>query len=219
MISLNALNGAETHTLEVARKLLYRNDDPLAEDPLCGVEMGVAFGGGVEALGKLWKGRGVVWGFDTFTGHPQEEIALKDPAAEGGLDSIAARCMDQWYLSADKAFAKENTTFGLIRSQLNEQGLYNVVLVPGLITPETDVSFLPPLHYALLDLDYVLSMRTAYGLIENRIVPGGYLCLHDVLPVVHIPGLNAFYREILASGKWDVVVEEPNCYLAILQRR
>lgn len=38
------------------------------------VEMGVPFGGNVENLGKILKDRGTVYGFDTFEGHPIEEI-------------------------------------------------------------------------------------------------------------------------------------------------
>ncbi len=201
MISLNALCHAEPHLQAVCKRLLEE-----FPTPLIGCEMGVAYGGGIEALGKLWLGKGIVFGFDTFTGHPKHLASGEQNAAD---------CMDSWYAQFGHVGIEE----AAIRAALDEAGLRNVILVQGLIDENTSAEFLPPLHYALLDLDISASMRDGYRLVRDRIVPGGYLCLHDVVPVNHIPGLPEFYAEVLESGRWEVVQELPGCFLVVLKRK
>lgn len=181
------------------------------------VEMGVPYGGNVESLGKILKDRGTVYGFDTFEGHPIEEIAnlCPDTIREGGTTSRVARCMEYWY---DK-YGKENTTYGYIREELDKQGLSNVVLVKGLVTENTDVSFIDHLHYAMIDMDFPLSQWDGYNLLKNKIVPGGYLCMHDMIPIHHIPGNYEKYRQILAEGLFEIVVEDHDSLLVVLKKK
>lgn len=213
MKELNDDNGASAITTKIAQTLL----DGLVDDHdmLFGAEFGVAFGGGIEKIGKLWGSRGFIWGFDTFTGHPKE-IAEQcpDTLREGGLKAHAAWCMDAQYEKYGTEYSLEH-----IRAELDKQGIHNVHLIQGLITEKTNVGFLPMLHYVLLDLDFPLSMRNAYRLIEDRMVVGGYLCLHDVIPKGHIPGCWELYQEILAEGKYELENEFPGSYLAVLRRK
>lgn len=185
--------------------------------PLIGCEMGIAYGGGVERLGQCWRGKGFVFGFDTFHGHPRE-LALRcpDTLADGGPLAHAAKCMDYWY--ADPEYGRERYGYDYIRFSLDAHGLHNVVLVQGLIGENTNIDFIPHLHYAMLDMDFPLSMRHGHRLVRDKILPGGYLCLHDVVPDGHIAGLYRFYREVVVEGLFSVVREETGSYLAVLQR-
>ncbi len=211
MIELNDVNGSSEITSAFAKMCL-----DIFQEPLVGVEMGIAYGGGPEKIGKIWKDRGTIYGFDTFEGHPQEEIIDKCKHAQesGGLDSFAATCMDGWY----EMLGVEALTIEYQQEQLDAQGLDNVKLVKGLITPETDVSFIDKLHYCFLDLDYHVCMKDAYNLVESKIVPKGFLILHDVIPSHHIQGLYDFYCDIVASGKYKIIIESPSSYIAVLQK-
>lgn len=93
MRNLNDTNGASTILLDIAKQTLEDFKDTKV---IYGVEMGIAYGGGVESIGKLWKGRGIIYGFDTFEGHPKE-VATKDPDCNYSKDAFAATCMDGWY--------------------------------------------------------------------------------------------------------------------------
>ncbi len=184
--------------------------------PIFGCEMGIAYGGGIERLGRLWHSYGIVWGFDTFQGHPKQLANIcPDTKAAGGQEAHAAYCMDPWY----QQFGTGEVGYGFIRAELDRQGLHNVILVKGLIDEKTDISYIPHLHYAMLDMDFPLSMRNGYRLVRDKITRGGYLCLHDVIPAGHIAGMDRFYSEVLADGLWDVVSEHPECYLAVLRRK
>lgn len=213
MIELNDTNGASTFTQEYAKRCMDEFPGPLA-----GAEFGVAYGGGVERIGRLWKDRGVVYGFDTFEGHPKE-IGDLCPFSSigGGKNSFAATCMDNWY--SNKDFGTERISLEYIQSELDRQELSNVKLVKGLVTADMDVSFLPGLHYCLLDLDFPLSMMEAYYLVRDKIVPGGYLLLHDVIPHGHIFGCWEVYKRMLEQGYFDIVEEKDNYLLAILKRK
>lgn len=213
MIELNEIIHASTHTQKCVERLLSEFDGHLY-----GAEMGIAYGGGIQKIGTRWKDRGTVWGFDTFEGHPREVADIcPDTIMDGGQKSHAANCMDFWYRRGGE-FAVDHTAYDYIRGELDKEGLDNVILCKGLITQSTDLWFIPKLHYVLLDLDYPLSMRQAYELVKNKIVPCGYLCLHDVLPEQHLHGLYSFYQEIIASGLFSVVSEHPECYLAVLKK-
>lgn len=213
MIELNDTNGASTFTQEYARKVMDEFPGPLA-----GAEFGVAYGGGIERIGRMWRDRGVVYGFDTFEGHPKQ-IGDLCPFSSigGGQSSFAATCMDNWYINPD--FGRERYTDRYIQTQLDNQGLSNVKLVKGLVTADMDVSFLPDMQYCLLDLDFPLSMLEAYYLVEEKIVPGGYLLLHDVIPKGHIFGCYDVYQQMLSKGKFEIVEEKENYLLAILKRK
>jgi hypothetical protein len=86
MINLNRVagNGADKVVLDYAKKCLTE-----FKGELNSAVMGVAYGGDVEDIGKLWKGRGKVYGFDTFAGHPKQLV--KDQT------NFQATCMDYWY--------------------------------------------------------------------------------------------------------------------------
>lgn len=175
--------------------------------PLTGVELGIAFGGGVEAIGKLWRGRGVIHGFDTFEALHPRQLSWDDHSHE-------ATCMDPHY----QRWPREWLGYDYQRQQLDEQGLNNVVLHRGLIHPGS-LQGIDQIHYGLVDLDLVVSMALGCHLLGPRIVAGGYLCLHDVVPRGHIWGLWGLYQEILADPGWEVIEERPEKYLAVLRRK
>jgi hypothetical protein len=207
---INNVNGADYLMLGVAAMLRKK-----FKKDLIGAEMGTAYGGGPEAVGKLWKGIGQVHAFDTFEGHPAQ--LSDDP------NSFEARCMDRWY---DNRYAgneriphltEEMLSYEYQRKALDDQGLSNVILHKGLIG-EDSLKDIPYLHYALLDMDLIKSMRIGYEIVKDKIVQGGFLCLHDVIPNGHIEGLYELYQEILNEGKWKTVIEAESSYLIVLKR-
>jgi len=213
LIEINNVNGASAITQETAKRCLDEFDGDLY-----GVEMGVAYGGGIFGIGKNWKGRGTVWGFDTFEGHPQDEMLERCEASRvsGGIGSHAARCMDHWY--QPNVYGADGIKYDFIRSKLDEAELTNVHLVKGLVTDTTDVSFISKLHYALIDMDYPQAQKDGYELLKNKFVPGGYLCLHDMIPHGHIHGCYEVYQDIINEGLFTVVAEIPQSYLVVLKR-
>jgi len=207
---INNVNGADYLMLGVAAMLRKK-----FKKDLIGAEMGTAYGGGPEAVGKLWKGIGQVHAFDTFEGHPAQ--LSDDP------NSFEARCMDRWY---DNRYAgneriphltEEMLSYEYQRKILDDQDLSNVILHKGLIG-EDSLKDIPYLHYALLDMDLIKSMRIGYEIVKYKIVQGGFLCLHDVIPNSHIEGLYELYQEILNEGKWQTVIEAESSYLIVLKR-
>lgn len=211
MIELNDSNGASHITSTFAAKCLE-----IFDEPLVGCEMGIAYGGGPERIGKLWKDRGTIYGFDTFEGHPQDEVVENCVEAQeaGGLMSHAARCMDHWY----NIYGTEGVKLAYQQAQLDAQGLDNVKLVKGLITSKTDVSFIDKLHYCFIDLDYHICMKDAYNLVKSKIVKDGFLLLHDVIPNGHIKGLYDLYCDILGTGDYKVILESPSSFIVVLQK-
>jgi hypothetical protein len=175
------------------------------ERVLIGVEMGVAYGGGVEALAKLWRGRGVVLAYDTFTGHPKK-LALK-------RKSMEATCMDMHY----KQYGRKMLSYEYQRQELTRQNISNVLLFKGLIHKKS-CEDIPKIHYCLLDLDILASMKTGYSAVADKIVPRGYLCLHDVLSGV-LPDLIPWYNKIKKEKRWQVVFEGEKEDLAVLRRK
>lgn len=209
MRNLNDTNGASGILLDIANKTLeeFKKD-------IIGIEMGIAYGGGVESIGKIWKDNGIIYGFDTFDGHPKE-VALKDPDCGFSTDSFAAKCMDDWY----KVYDNTELTLEYQENELKKQNLTNVKLVKGLIDENTNIDFIPYINYCLIDLDFTLSMKNAYNLIENKLTKGGYLCLHDVIPKNHIQGLNEWYEDLKNSNKYELIGEYPNSYLSVLKKK
>lgn len=173
------------------------------KDNLIGCEMGIAYGGGVEQIGKMWKGHGVIHGFDTFEGHP---TFLATPETQD-----AAHAMDPHYVK----YGKAALSYEYQRAELDRQGLDNVILHKGLLNP-TSLDGIPYLHYALLDLDLLASMRIGWELVRPKMVQGGYLCMHDVTPRGYLVGLWEFYQEVLGSGEYKLVEEAST--LAVLER-
>ena len=194
MRTLNKIaNSAQETLLEYCQNLLVEVDTPLI-----GAEFGSAYGGGVESIGKLWKDRGIVYGFDTFAGHPKQ-LAVD-------LQSWEANCMNGWY----EKYPCDELSYGYQRAELDRQGLDNVILKKGLINKNSCMG-IPYLNYALLDLDILASMKTGYELVKDRITKGGYLFFHDVVPDDHLPLLNKwFLNEVMPSGLWEIIGEWPH---------
>jgi hypothetical protein len=213
MIELNDHNGASALTAKCIDDILKS-----FTGHLYAAEFGVAYGGGIQRIARKLEDRGFVYGFDTFAGHPQEVANLCEKTIEdGGVNAHAAYCMQPWYeKGGEYEMSKLSTEY--ISAQLKTEGLNNVQLCKGLVTDKTDVSFIPKLHYCLLDLDYPLSMEQSYQLIKDKIVSGGYLCLHDVIPKGHINGLYELYQTILKEG-FELVSEHPQSFLVILKKK
>lgn len=213
MKELNNTNGADIVTGEYAQRCL---DEFTGE--INGAEFGVPYGGNVERLGKLFKGRGTVWGFDTFEGHPKQIAELcEDSIDDGGLDSHAAKCMDYWYEHED--YGTDKIKYDYIRSNLDAKGLGNVKLIKGLVTDKTNVNFINKLHYVMIDLDFPLSQWDAYNLVKHKIVKGGYLCLHDMIPEGHIKGCYERYQDMLSEGLFDVELEDHASLTVVLKKK
>lgn len=213
MQHLNDTNGASKLTLMIARQCLTEFTEPIT-----GAEFGVAYGGGIEAVARLWKNMGTIYGFDTFEGHPKEigEICEESKKA-GGVHSFAATCMDSWYQSEE--YGTESIKYNYIREKLDEQGLVNAILIKGLVTDETDVSFIEKLHYCFIDLDFPLSNKQAFDLVKDKISKGGYLLLHDCVPKGHIHGCYEVYQSIMETGLFDLIGEYNPEYLVIMKRK
>jgi len=206
MISLNRLNGAEKIVTSYAKELLRLPIDK----PLIGAEFGSAYGGGIEAVGKLWKGKGVVYGFDTFEGHPKQLVPDQK--------SFEATCMDNWYKK--EIYGKEKLSYEYQRKELDRQGLDNVILKKGLITKDACAE-IPYLHYALLDMDIMESMEIGYAAVKDKIEPGHLLFLHDVTPPTHIPRtFHWFAEEVMGKDEemWTVLGDFSNMYLVVLSK-
>lgn len=203
---LNALNGASEIEIEFSARCIDK-----FKGELLGAVMGVAYGGGVEKVGQLWKGRGKVYGFDTFEDlHPKQLAEAQD--------SFEALCMDYWY--GKDVFGTEHLAYDYIRGELDKEGLDNVILKKGLIN-ESSLKDIPYLNYALLDMDIHESMKTGYELVRQKVVKGGYLLLHDVIPPTHLPKLNDLYLNTILKDpevKWKVVREIHQCFLVVLEK-
>lgn len=121
--------------------------------------------------------------------------------------------MDEHYVHYDTS----KLSYEYQRQELDRQGLSNVILHKGLINHQS-LADIPLLHYAFLDMDLLISMALGYQLVREKVVPRGFLCLHDVLPRGHIFGLWGLYQEILAEGIWRVVEERTEIHVTILER-
>lgn len=210
---INNINGADYLVLGVASMCRRK----FQTEKLIGAEFGTALGGGPEAIGKLWKGIGEIHAFDVFEyhGHPKE-LSLNP-------DGWEYKSMLRWY---DNRFAgkwripyitPEMWSHEYQRKALDDQSLDNVILHKGLIN-EDSLKDVPYLHYALLDMDLVVSMKTGYEAVKNKIKKGGFLALHDCNPRGHIEGLWEIYQEILASGEWKEVIHCDTAYLIVLEK-
>ena len=169
------LNGIQSRLLkEFPNEVLY------------GIEFGVAYGGGIEQICKLWKNRGLVVGYDTFTSHPKH-LASND---------IEKTIMDGYYNKMGKnTLSKEH-----IQNTLISKDIFNFILIQEEVTSKTTLDLPFKFHYVLLDFDIAICMNDAYNLIKNKIKTGGYICVHDIIPENHIPSLNKWwFNEILPS--------------------
>jgi hypothetical protein len=201
MINLNDDNGAGPITRIYAQKVLDNFMNPTL------VELGSPYGGGVERIGIMSNRKGKIFAFDTYEGHPKE-LSYSQGSHE-------ATCMDPQY----QKYGREALEYDYQRAELDKQGLSNVILRKGLINDNSmKDAGITEIHYALLDLDMITPMVLAWRLVRPLMQPGGFLCLHDVVPREHICGLWGLYQEILASGEYNLILEEPKSYIVVLER-
>lgn len=200
MRTLNVVNGADKLCEKYEKACLKE-----FEEELIGVIMGIAYGGDVERIARdVWGSRGKVYGYDVFEAtHPKH-------LAEDRND-FDATCMDHWYMT----YGTEELAYTYQRNELDRQGLTNAFLIKGEVSPES-CKDLPYINYAFLDMDIVKSMAYGYQAVREKIVPGGYLLLHDVYQ--NIPQLGRWYEDdVKNSGLWEVVEEA--CLTGVLRRK
>ena len=201
---LNAGNETGIIQLMVMENLISK----FPNEELVGLEIGSAYGGAVETMAGLLKGRGKYYGYDTFEGHPRD---LADD-----INDLEATCMDMWY--DDHRFGTNNLSYEYQRRVLDEDGLDNAILVKGRVNKHS-FDDIEKIHFAILDLDLIKPTKIAYEAIKDKIVVGGYLFMHDALPEDHLPMINAFvYRQILAENRWKVIAESLPGLLTVLER-
>lgn len=207
MISISRINGADQIVKRYVRALAEKNFDK----KLLGVEMGIAYGGTLELCAKEWSGKGHLWGFDTFEGHPKD-VAPKE-------EEFERDCMDVWY--DPKIYGKDKLNMEYQAKELKKAGVDNVTLVKGLVN-EHSCDDIPYLNYAFLDMDIYESMKAGYKAVKDKILPGFCLFLHDVTPPTHIPRLFHWLNdEVLVedSEMWEVMGNWDVAYLVCLLRR
>jgi hypothetical protein len=185
-------NQAGEWTLKLCEDLM--NHDKYMNRYLIGVEMGIAYGGGVEKIGKLWQNRGVVYGFDTF-----EDLMPKI------IDNKEVNDMDDAYIK----FGMQGLSLKYQQGELDRQGLDNVKLVKGLITKDS-CKDLPYIDYCLLDLDVLESMKIGYEAVKDKTI---YLCLHDIY---FYPRLSRWFETIIKD--WSIIAVHPVDDLIILKK-
>lgn len=206
MITLNKVNGADKILLEYTQRLTTLDLDK----PLIGVVMGSAYGGELEKIGKQWQGKGTLYGYDTFEGHPKHLVEDQN--------DFEATCMDHWY--EEGVYGKEKLSYEYQREELDKQGLDNVILRKGLVNEDScdDIEYI---NYAFLDMDIYESMKEGYKAVRDKVLPGFCLFLHDVVPATHIPRLyHLLFDEILEEDgdMWTVIGSWDNSFLACLKR-
>jgi len=155
---LNEDNGAHLVILDHVKKCLKEFDEPLTA-----VLMGIAYGGEVEAIAKLWGKRGKVYGYDTFEDLHPRHLATTD---------FEAICMNNWYRDC----GTEKLSIEYQRKALEK--LSNTTLIKGEVHKDS-CKDIPKIHLAFLDMDILKSMKEGYAAVKDKIVPGGYLFLHD----------------------------------------
>ena len=207
MISISKINGAD----QVIKRYVSSVNENKNGSPLLGVEMGIAYGGTLEMCAREWLGgKGFMWGYDTFEGHPKNLAPEKE--------EFERDCMDIWY--DPKVYGKEKISIEYQAKALKDAGIDNVTLVKGLVN-EHSCDDIPYLNYAFLDMDMYESMKEGYKAVKDKILPGYVLFLHDCTPPLHIPRLfHWLYDEVLEEDRdmWKVVGEWGQSYLVGLVR-
>ena len=186
---LNRVNGANQIVFDYADKVKEEFKSPVA------CLMGIAFGGEVEGIAKLWKDCGKVYGFDTFEDlHPKHLSEIKD--------SFASTCMDWWY--ANEEYDVKHLAYDYQRGVLDDKGLDNATLIKGEVH-KNSCKDIKEIHLAFMDMDMVESTRAGYSAIKDKMAKGGYLFLHDTQ---NIPGLTKWRDEVIKKDKsWKEIGE------------
>lgn len=185
---LNKINGADKIIYEYCERIMQ-----LPVDHLYGAVLGSAYGGELEAIGKLWGDRGTIYGFDTFEGHPKHLVEDQT--------NFEVTCMDKWY--RDDVYGMDKLTIDYQQGVLDKLGLDNVKLRKGLVHPNS-CDEIPVLHYAFLDMDIYESMRDGYEAVKDKIMPGCCLFIHDATPPTHIPRVSEWFREEVMGDDHDM---------------
>jgi hypothetical protein len=198
---LNNENGADEVCAKYHQKVLDE-----FKDNLVGVVMGSAYGGEIEYMGKLWQGKGTVYGYDTFEDlHPKQLATIKD--------SLAAICMDCWY--EKEGYEPKTLSVKYQREVLDKQGLKNVKLIKGLVN-KNSCKDIDKIHYAFLDMDMLKSMKPGFEAVKDKIVEGGYLLLHDIQ---HFAELSKWYDKVIKTDKrFELLEDLPRELLRVLKR-
>lgn len=175
LFNINDTNGDSKLLAHIQYKVKEEFDHPLV-----GVEFGVAYGGGIEQVCSIWRQDDHVYGYDTFAGHPK--------ALASSSTSPEATAMQGWY----DQLGQHSLSKEYIEEKLRLQGYNNFTLVKGVVD-KTTVLNLGSIHYALLDFDIPECMEDAYNLVKDKIVQGGYLCIHDAYPSSHMPNVHHWW--------------------------
>ncbi|HUW47411.1 MAG TPA: hypothetical protein VMW36_01535 [Patescibacteria group bacterium] len=200
LFNINSRNNDDVRLEEVQKLCLERFPD----EALIGAEFGVAFGGGLEAACRVFGERGRVLGLDTFNGHPRH---LSDEP-----DSFEATCMDHWY----EKFGLHAVSEEHISSELYACGIHNYELIAGEVHENSISDSVENLHYVLLDLDLIEPMKVSYENIKDKMVKGGFICVHDVLPADHLPLIHEWwYNEVMPTGRYKE--HAPGKYLGVYE--
>jgi len=187
LLNLNSTNGDSSVQSHIQKLLLKE----FSGERLYGAEIGIAYGGGLESACRIWGDRGFLYGIDTFCGHPKH---LSDD-----VNSFEAVCMDGWY----KQYGIDKVSYDYIYSTLIGEGINNFELIEGEVTPGS-LNGVEKLHYVLLDLDLIKPMKVGYSAVKDKMVKGGYICVHDVVPPDHLPLINQWwYGEVMPTGLYE----------------
>lgn len=206
---LNDANGADELCYDIFRKI----PEQFPKDKVYAAVLGSCYGGEVEAIATEWGDRGEVWGFDVFEDLHPTHLAV-------GPDSNEARCMDAWYVHPDEdKYGREKLALEYQQQALNDIGLDNAHLVKGEVHKDS-CKDIPELHYALLDMDMIVSMKNGYDAVKDKFVKGGYLAIHDIVPDGHLEGFiyRWWYDEIMPKKQWKKVMEVEASHLGVYKR-
>lgn len=198
---INADNGADKIFFKYAQIVTDR-----FQKDLTGVLMGIAYGGEVEKLADMWRGKGFVYGYDTFEDmHPKYLVEPEYPNE--------AECMDLWYIQE----GVEKLKYSYQRGYLDGKGLTNAFLIKGLVNKDSCKN-IDKIHIALLDMDIYHSMRTGFEAVKDKIVVGGYLHIHDV-PNNYLKRLQKWYDDVVLKDKsFKMVEQSEGSYTTILEK-
>lgn len=204
---LNASNSTANIEVEFVKTLLTTFKEDLTI-----LVVGSAYGGEVDTLSQIVYGRGKVYGYDTFEGHPKD-LAFSSK-------NLEATCMNMWYNSDLDCYQKDKLTYEYQRKVLDERKLTNAILVKGRVN-EHSFDDIEKAHLVMLDLDMIIPTIIAYNAIKDKIAQGGYIFFHDAVPHDHLPMIYHFvhdgvYKEV---SRWDKILESEPGLLSILRRR
>jgi O-methyltransferase len=142
-------------TVDEKRDSLIKLARSVADVPGEAAECGVFLGGCLRAIAEALPDK-MVFGFDTFTGLPEEARGYGDlhPAGEFSATSIE-----------------------VVRD--NVAGLTNIILVPGIFPSRCEHLEHYSFAFVYLDFDFYVSTRDAISWFLPRMTPGGIMVFDD----------------------------------------